>query len=309
METMFDRAALHDDAWSWERALSLALASQLAYHGAHETMHTATATWGFERCVPLEAGQSQAFVAWDAGCVVIAYRGTASLGDWLGNLDVRQAGRPYGSVHRGFLEGFVILRGPVEAALAAAGLSGKRIWLTGHSLGGALAAIAGAELGDALPIAGFYTYGQPKPFWPDAAGWFTARFEGRLHRFVNDDDLVPGIPPLYRHVGELIWFDGAGGLKARETGSEVAGDAEAAGEREPAVRPHEMSMVEFEAMQEEIRRVAEAVQTVEEATGAAPPAALDASLEGLFPSIRDHAIERYVDLIRRQLDPAPGRVG
>ena len=36
-----------------------------------------------------------------------------------------------------------------------------------------------------------------------------------FYRFVNDDDIVPLVPPGYRHVGRFYQFDGSGRLKAR----------------------------------------------------------------------------------------------
>ena len=77
-----------------------------------------------------------------------------------------------------------------------------RIWVTGHSLGGAMASLVAQRLAiDGYPVRAVYTYGSPR------AGDRKFRDAYRLpnYRFVNDNDLVPHLPLrwCYRHVGEL----------------------------------------------------------------------------------------------------------
>ncbi|UHD16375.1 S8 family serine peptidase [Thiocapsa bogorovii] len=300
---MFDRDALKSEAFSWKSALSLVLASQLAYvRSPEEVVGIATASWGFDGCIPFAVGDTEGFVAWDAASVVVSYRGTTSVGDWLMDFDVAQTERPYGAVHGGFSDGFEAVRDSLEAALAQAAADGKQLWLTGHSLGGALATVTAAELADRFPRLGIYTYGQPKALGARAARFVRERFEDRCQRFVNDDDVVPTVPPGYRHVGRLFWFDAQGGLKAAGTDTEAA-DATSA--------PRELSDAEFTALQAELRSVRDAIDAepiaAESVAGAEGVEAerqmlFDASVEGLLPSFRDHALKRYIAKIRAQLE-------
>eukprot|EP00170_Pyropia_yezoensis_P008149 contig_33917_g8176 len=101
------------------------------------------------------------------------------------------------------------LRSP--AALAAAG----EAVFTGHSLGGALATLAAADVaarhpGGRPPV--LYSFGQPKV--GDAA--FGAAVDALLpaaFRVVNDVDVVARAPAgSYRHVGRAVLVNAAGQL-------------------------------------------------------------------------------------------------
>jgi hypothetical protein len=74
------------------------------------------------------------------------------------------------------------------------------VWLSGHSLGGALATLAAAHIGQDA-VQGLYTYGCPRV--GDAA--FAGKLPARSHyRFVHRDDWVPTVPPEflgYVHAG------------------------------------------------------------------------------------------------------------
>ena len=76
------------------------------------------------------------------------------------------------------------------------------LWVTGHSLGGAMATLASVRLTDeGYKVRAVYTYGSPR------VGDRVFRDSYRLanYRFVNDNDLVPHLPFrwCYKHVGKL----------------------------------------------------------------------------------------------------------
>ncbi|MFB1488237.1 MULTISPECIES: hypothetical protein [unclassified Thiocapsa] len=187
-----------------------------------------------------------------------------------------------------------------------AGVGGKRLWLTGHSLGGALATITAAEWVDQHPVTGIYTFGQPKAVGARPARLLRQRYQERFHRFVNDDDIVPGAPPGYRHVGRLFWFDAQGGLQAFDADTESL---------EASNQPNELSASELEELQARIGdlknatdidlatgRAGTEAQESPEGLAAHRQAVFDASVEGLVPGVRDHGIERYIAQIRRQIE-------
>jgi triacylglycerol lipase len=109
--------------------------------------------------------------------------------------------RAGGKVHSGFLQAFSQVSELLDT-LVEDRLPGQRIWLTGHSLGGALATLAAAHLGTET-IQGLYTFGCPRV--GDAA--FTSVLPTRSYiRFVHRDDWVPTVPPGllgYVHGGTL----------------------------------------------------------------------------------------------------------
>jgi hypothetical protein len=77
--------------------------------------------------------------------------------------------------------------------LRAHGAKDKKLWIAGHGLGGALAALAGAMATweNDLEVAGVYTFGSPCV--ADAA--FAANYPVPLYRFENRNDLITYLPP------------------------------------------------------------------------------------------------------------------
>lgn len=153
---------------------------------------------------------------------IVCYRGTepANLGNWIGDTDVGSrtidAGGAPLSVHAGFYRNVRATRWPILEQLHAAARTLEAVYVTGHSLGGAMAALfalglAGhAEhriLGDKLRAV--YTYGQPLTVGgplPDAV----ASVGRKLFRHVHARDVVPCVPPSawghLEHFGHEFHF-------------------------------------------------------------------------------------------------------
>src|SRR5262249_48853643 len=102
----FSIESLKKGSFNWRAALSLALASRLGYSAAVEVKATAREVWSFDECEFVEADDTQCFVAASTEVVVLSFRGTEAVGDWLSNLNTLGTTRPYGRVHRGFLAAF-----------------------------------------------------------------------------------------------------------------------------------------------------------------------------------------------------------
>jgi predicted lipase len=83
--------------------------------------------------------------------------------------------------------------------------SNRKLWITGHSLGAALAVLAADRYGD---VQGLYTFGSPGI--GDAG--FRNDFRVSAYRIVNGNDIVTRILPsgLYYHVGKLEYIDSNG---------------------------------------------------------------------------------------------------
>src|SRR5260370_104685 len=162
--------------------------------------------------------------------------------------------------------------------------------MTGHSVGGALATIAAAELRGQFAIAGIYTFGQPRLGDGRTVDFFQTYYPRAFHRFVFDDDIVTRIPPGYQHAGKLYHFDANGFLLPPVT--------EATG---LSSEPPELTKEEFE----QLRRTAKMIRDeAKAATLGAPEASVelaDRSLEGIFPSISDHRMSRYLFAVRNQI--------
>ncbi len=104
-------------------------------------------------------------------------------------------------VHCGFLEVFSRCKSEIEAAVDESVPSTLGLYITGHSLGGALAQIAAAAL-NRDNLAACYTFGSPRV---GTAG-FDEQVKCPHYRVINNWDLVPGLPLAlfrgYRHNGD-----------------------------------------------------------------------------------------------------------
>jgi len=123
----------------------------------------------------------------------------------------------WGRVHDGFFDAFgTVADGRLMAKIA--GLHGTEVglWITGHSLGGALATVTAARLleemeaGQPHPLRAVYTFGSPRVGDRAFRSRFTelARKHGvRTVRVRNGRDTVTNVPGLlmeYAHVGLLL---------------------------------------------------------------------------------------------------------
>lgn len=169
---------------------------------------------------------TEVVVAESADAIFVVFRGTEGMSieglvDWLDNAQFNPATAPVAGMHTGFSNAAQTVYADIAARIDAAPT--KKVWLTGHSLGGALATATATFLeyginGDASrPVQGLVTFGAPRIFTEAAAATFDATFGVRAQRFVDNEDLVPHVPtpsPFdYRHVGHLnnIVPDGVGG--------------------------------------------------------------------------------------------------
>ncbi|QEH33147.1 Lipase (class 3) [Aquisphaera giovannonii] len=291
-DSKFDADSLLADDFGWKTALSLALASRLSYAERAVVESTGLNVYGMETCAFFEADDTQCFLATSPGAVLLAFRGTEQLADWLANLNVIYTTRPYGTVHRGFLGAFQVVEPQLRIALG--GFRGRKLLLTGHSLGGALAMIAAAEWQGTFPIDRIYTYGQPAVGRSSYVSFMESHYDGKIFRFVNDDDVVPQVPPTYRHVGKLIHFDATGNLEGL-AGAITERPSPRMVEAAPSpADPPMLSQAEFDQLRASL--------LVQKAAAASPgrESVGQPGLEGFFPSVSDHGIDRYIAKIFAQ---------
>src|SRR6266516_3947607 len=98
---------------------------------------------GFRLLEVFNKDEAQAFLAVrDDRFAVLAFRGTETLQDRRTDFNVKRVplpGVPGVTVHCGFLEAFMYCRREIEAAVETHVHSSLGLYITGHSLGGALA--------------------------------------------------------------------------------------------------------------------------------------------------------------------------
>jgi hypothetical protein len=200
-------------------------------------------------------GNRDAGYVWRSGDeLIVAFRGTlpytsgdqqtslemTSIEDWINDANARPTVDPdLGQVHGGFEAAFQAvwpgLMQQIKSWQAAGKLGNNpKVYVTGHSKGGALAMLAAVKLKAAkLPVTQVITFGAPRVGGTD----FAAKYAGIDGiRYENDDDLVPHVPlndleldlaPLLRRVidiqgspkgdfvsvGKLRYIDSDGGIQ------------------------------------------------------------------------------------------------
>jgi triacylglycerol lipase len=135
--------------------------------------------------------------------IIVAFRGTTSQADTISDLIARQTIYPWfdngGNTHYGFTEIYATARMQIINALSKCDFN-KKLIITGHSLGGALATLCALDLAYnthfAPPIV--YTFGAPRVGDPTFAAAFNQKITFN-HRIMIESDLIPLIPPpLYK---------------------------------------------------------------------------------------------------------------
>ncbi|KAK9238604.1 Alpha/Beta hydrolase protein [Lipomyces kononenkoae] len=156
--------------------------------------------------------------------ILLVFRGTNSLTNWFTNLDTIQ--EPYPSVsselvtgcsrcmvHRGFLTSYLETRvytKPILEELKAK-YPNYSLLVTGHSLGGAIAILAAADLITDGYTPEIVTYGQPRVGNQEFADWIdtiVAHIDGLMTRVTHRSDPVVRVPLgiEWRHSGGEVYI-------------------------------------------------------------------------------------------------------
>lgn len=171
-------------------------------------------------------GGTQCFVAWNRDFAVVTFRGTeiSPQEGPGGGRDFRDIFRDIGAdadirtsvfgegalVHRGFAEALDGVWDGGGLRDFIGGLDTAKVWVTGHSLGAALATLAAAR---SERLDGVYTFGSPRVGDEGFAAAFSGLMAGKgveCFRVVNHEDLVTKVPiralppgTVFKHVGSL----------------------------------------------------------------------------------------------------------
>ena len=212
--------------YSNKNAYWLARASRLVYTRVEENnpapdtevITKTLQTWDkdFTEVTTFDHKSTQAFIAKHKGFVLIAFRGTDEIIDWRDNLNPLAREGIHVGFHNAFLDvwekrGRIDRKDKMVELLSREDYRNLPIWVTGHSLGGALASICAYTLiKNGMPFYGLYTFGEPPAFRGRAAERFNEAVNYKYFRFQNQNDIVSKIPqPLvnYCHAGTQVYID------------------------------------------------------------------------------------------------------
>lgn len=205
---------------AYSPSLSHYLATHAAavYHLPHQ-FHRWALDHGHVGATTIERGSTQIGIAYGPQRIVIACRGSESIGDWGENLMMWRWGwkrilPKRARVHFGFLR--QAKRVAPELAETVAALRSRypdaELLMTGHSLGGALASILAPLMrSEGMGPAAVYTFESPRPGNRAFAFWYDQTFGPKTFRVVcirkGCADIVTRIPPScwgWRHAGRPI---------------------------------------------------------------------------------------------------------
>jgi len=154
---------------------------------------------------------TQAFLAKNADYAVLAFRGSQEKKDFVTDAKALKTKVVEGGIHQGFVGAYTSIMKDIKAEIAKLPRD-LPLYITGHSLGAALATVATQYLEKEIieeskaplkdQIAACYTFGSPRV----GDELFGERLKSPVYRIVNTRDVVTVVPLLamgYKHVGDV----------------------------------------------------------------------------------------------------------
>ena len=247
---------LYEDAFGdWRNAVFLATASTIAYEPETTGKPQFLEELGLDARL-FTVGNTEAYVGTNGDHIVVAFRGTEGpdtidgLKDILlsdaRDLLIVPAGRlgtdfiaagVGARMHQGFISSLADIWDPVfDAVTAEIKKADRPLWITGHSLGGALALLAGwLFLRRFVNVHQIYTFGAPMVGNREALAAFDKRLKGKIFRYVDCHDPVPQLPTIsllandYCHCAQEMPFGALDGNYWGSVASQMVGDLIAGG--------------------------------------------------------------------------------
>jgi hypothetical protein len=237
------------DGHSPQYAHYLATLCDLVYYGQEKAAAEIRRQLNLEATL-VSVDNTQAYVCENADSIIVAFRGSENptsldgLKDWFltnarnflvlptGKIGTDfQAAGVGARFHKGFMEALAEIWDPLYKKLDDTFAAKERpVWVTGHSLGGALALLSSWRFKrHFIPVHQIYTFGAPMIGNGAAAEAYHKEFPGRIFRYVDRGDLVPRLPTMsllsneYGHCQTEIII----GLNPLETAARAITDAAA----------------------------------------------------------------------------------
>ena len=199
-------------------AYAMGLISKTIYK-KKDTLPAEFRAMGLEESVFIrgEETDTECAVLSDGSNIVVAFRGTetgdkeSAVDDITTDLKIKRVPGPFESeVHCGFKTAMDEVWERVKDAVPGE----KPLFITGHSLGAALANLCSAYFVEAgRKVSGLYTFGCPRVGDQTFADEMNRTLYRQHYRYVNNNDTVTRVPPRsfgYSHSGDLKYFTESG---------------------------------------------------------------------------------------------------
>ncbi|MGB8400434.1 lipase family protein [Bradyrhizobium sp.] len=174
-----------------------------------------------------------------------------------------------------------------------------RVFVTGHSLGGALAALIARRIATELSanVDAVYTFGMPRPGSRTFADAYNRQLGLRTFRMVHGDDIVPTVAPSsfgFRHLGRFLHCARQGKFSKADLAADTSSDLPLfTDDVARSFRDHLNGSVSAVIGAVERARLAAALETGADIAGMrTDPAGI--LIELLPPRLRDHMPDRYI---------------
>lgn len=148
---------------------------------------------------------TQAILVSNNSWAILAFRGTEAMSISDIKADLKAATTKCdsgGRIHSGFSEAFGRVERKIQEKLHQEDIRKLPLFITGHSLGGALASIAAKKLKHNGGIAACYTFGSPRVGDDD---WVSG-IKTPIYRLVNAADCVTMLPPSSEVITFISWI-------------------------------------------------------------------------------------------------------
>lgn len=242
--------------------------------------------------------KTRGFVAAGRGATIVAFAGTdpVVLANWISDFDAHIGPAQTAD---GYRIAAAAVADQVKRAISAPALANNKIFVTGHSLGGALAALSAREIvSSGAAVTAVYTFGMPRAGSPDfATTQYDPSLGSRTYRLVQGEDLVPTVAPSeldFHHLGRYLHCDRGGKFDAGALAADTRSDDP------PFVAGVAKELREF--LNGPLGAARQAFNQLElaalSALGRGPPGTRTdpggIAVELLPPRLRDHMPDRYI---------------
>lgn len=237
MKDVFDYFEASTNSHSYVNAYLLAALSYFVYGATPNQSWSAFQTefkdrftlWGVQEFDFFRnaSNGTEGVVVTTKNAVIVVFRGTETKGnryfrnspalwqeDWVTDMIFTLTPVPgWGTnvrVHTGFHNAMNSVYQSMSTAVQNRATGGRTVWLTGHSLGAALATLSAYRLQKlgGVTVKGVYTFGSPRIGNAYFADEYNQILQNRTHRWAAFGDAITMLPPAhpgaltgYRHVG------------------------------------------------------------------------------------------------------------